>query len=675
MAGRTGGRAWWAVCAVGLMLAPLLSACTTPTEDDTVPVRALQSISTARRSQLRSGGTVRWAVDALPTTLNAYQFGADAVTDRVAEAVLPHLFVLDAEGRPRLDTDYLRSAEITEREPRQTVVYTLHPEARWSDGRRVGADDFIAQWQALNGKDPDYWSARNAGYDRIADVREGPGAHQVEVTFSRPYADWKSLFTPLYPRSVTGDPDTFNEGARAGLAVSGGPFEVAGVDEDAGTVTLARNDAWWGDPALLDSLVLTAVPRSERRDALAAGELDVAEITPGDADRITAARRAPAPSGSGATDGATGAATADDAGGDTEGANGDGDDGVPPGAAPSPVTALDGLDALARAHLAGDGVERAAETYRRAYAEAARARERQHATREEARVEALSGFTVHRAYAPSWTQLTLNGGSGALADERVRWAVARAVDRAALAGKVHRPAGLPAQPLGNHLRTLGQPGYTDNSDALGTPGAASAAALLDEAGWRAPAAAPDAKPGSAVPRAKDGEDLTLRFVVPDGEDARPQRAAARRIATMLAAAGIRAELTEVPAADFFDEWITPGRFDLALFSWPAGAYPATEAAPVFAKPRTTPGGDLLIGQNYGRVGTDYVDQLLDQAAGALDEEEYADLIDRADARIWASAVSVPLYQRPQLVAVGDGLAGVGAFGLATPRYQDIGHRR
>lgn len=45
---------------------------------------------------------------------------------------------------------------------------------------------------------------------------------------------------------------------------------------------------------------------------------------------------------------------------------------------------------------------------------------------------------------------------------------------------------------------------------------------------------------------------------------------------------------------------------------------------------------------------------------------------KADARIWAAAASIPLYQRPELVAAKAGLANAGAFGLAAPRYQDIG---
>ncbi|CAM5244526.1 hypothetical protein SHIRM173S_02933 [Streptomyces hirsutus] len=71
---------------------------------------------------------------------------------------------------------------------------------------------FAAQWRALSGKDSAYWTARNAGYDRIEKIERGKGALEVKVTFNRTYADWKSLFAPLYPKDVMGTPDLERRG-------------------------------------------------------------------------------------------------------------------------------------------------------------------------------------------------------------------------------------------------------------------------------------------------------------------------------------------------------------------------------------------------------------------------------------------------------------------------------
>ncbi|MEO3750269.1 ABC transporter family substrate-binding protein [Streptomyces sp. B6B3] len=691
------------------------------------------SVAVVPRAELTAGGTVTWGVDELPESLNTYHQAAGPVTAQVAGAVLPSLFTLDQRGEPRPNADVLVSAEVTEREPRQTVVYTLHPDAAWSDGRPLGVADFRAQWQALNGTDRDYPAARAAGYDRIASVAEGPGEHQVTVTFAQPHADWRALFSPLYPSSVTGDADLFNEGpARdAEPPASGGPFAVAEVDRAAGTITLVRNDAWWGRPALLDELVFAAVSSGERRDALLAGELDLAEVAPAEAKGV------PPAGGWGRIDAAGYLQAAQD---DRAGAA------APPPAGAAPADAGAAMHALATAALAAATSEtsdaraeaaRAHDRYLGALSAAERARGDAFAARERDLADRLNDLTVYRAYDPGYTQLTLNAAAPALGDERVRWALAGAIDRAALAAAVHEPAGLPVQPLGSHLRTADQARYWDTSDAPPAPGwgdadgsgdPAAAEALLDEAGWRldesaaawsvpggwddvddgvrlpagvgtpwrpTPAETPaetsttgsagvvaagfgsgsDAGSDAGGVRSRDGKPLELRLVLPDGPGAAALRGTGRRIAAMLAEVGVRAELTEVPADEFFAETLPGGAFDLALYSWPATAFPATDAPSLFAKPRTLPGGQLTFGQNYSRVGTDYVDQLLRQAAGELDATAQDELLRRADAQLWTVAGSLPLYQPPQLVAARNDLAGVGAHGLATPRYQDIGFRR
>ncbi|WP_030662097.1 ABC transporter family substrate-binding protein [Streptomyces rimosus] len=746
-----------------------------------------QDIAAAARGQVRQGGTLRWAVDAVPGTLNAFQARADAATRRVTDAVLPRLFTLDQRGRPQRNADYLAAADVTDREPRQTVVYKINPKARWSGGRAVGPEDFAAQWNALRGKDNAYWSARNAGYDRIEKVEQGGSAREVKVTFAKPYADWKSLFTPLYPKSVMGDARAFNDGAREQLKETAGPFAVRERDEQAGTLTLARDPKWWGAPAKLDTVVLTAVPRDKRAAALAAGTVDLAEVDPDDARRITAAGR-PAPSGSAGT----ASRKAESPGGGSPGAGSAGA-GSPGAGAP------DRASQAGRAEGAENDAERSPATGgddvppRRA------------ATAEQ---EALRAYTVRKALEPAYTQLALNGSTNPLNDERVRRAVARAIDRQKLADSVLKPLGLPNRPLGSHLLMAGQPGYADHSGALGGPDTGAARAMLADAGWRAPggtarprkpdekvdaghdddkggdvvragtvpttplasagvraadlqrstllrqsavfyktaaadrrttaegdtaaaayadyrryemlaanalsvaemievAPAPggvrtpygnagagraaDGKPagadalaltGPADPAAggpaavkKDGKPLALRFVLPDGPGSERLRTVADRISGMLARIGVQTVVQKVPDKSYFEDHIAAGDFDLALYTWPGSAYPATDGRPIYAKPQPAADGSLTVEQNYTRVGTDHIDQLFDQAAAELDEDASRELVERADARIWAAAGSVPLYQRPEVVAAKKNLVNAGAFGFSTPRYQDIGYRK
>ncbi|MFE3149256.1 ABC transporter substrate-binding protein [Streptomyces sp. NPDC059218] len=781
-----------ALLTTGVLTLPVLAGCSS--DDGATGATAPQDIAVAGRSMVAEGGTVNWAVDALPTTLNAFQADADSTTTRITGALLPTLFPLDAKGRPQLDPDYLESAKVVESEPRQVVLYRLNQQAVWSDGREIGAPDFVAQWRALSGKDSAFWTARNAGYERIEKIERGADDLEVRVTFAKPYADWRSLFSPLNPKDVTGSPDAFNDGARTTLKATSGPFRLGGVNKATGEVTLVRNPRWWGSPAKLDSLVFRAVAPKDRTGALAAGRVDVADVDAASAHRIAQA------------------------------AGGSGTDGQPlaqgPGAGEGPAAALrawavahgSNAEAAAAARVAGKKTRAAADAYA-------------------AEQAGLRAYAVRKSLEPAYTQLALNGESGPLADDRVRRAVARALNRQELVDTVLRPLGLPAQPLGSHLALAGQPAYEDSSDALGGQDTGAAQALLADAGWTpegavkksdgtkagseagkttkkdaekkdatkkdatkkdaekkdaekkeaekkgtgaaagkagstdgktgdgadrrepapddglyivgddnkpgdgdpaggathvlapAPAAAfhssallrqagylsesgisedipsrvtaQDKRPGGAAgayapvgtaapapaadgrrgPLGKDGKPLTLRFVLPSGPGSESLRSVGDKISAMLESVGIRTEITKVSDESYFQDHIASGDYDLALYSWPATAYPATDDRPIFAKPVPATDGSLLVEQNYTRVGTDHIDQLFDQAVSELDEDAARDLMKQADARIWAAAGSIPLYQRPQLVAANRKLANVGAFGFGTPHYQDIGFKK
>jgi peptide/nickel transport system substrate-binding protein len=732
--------------ATGVLALPALAACSS--QDEAGAPTAGQDIAPAARDRVADGGTLNWAMDAMPETLNSFQSDADAGTSRIAGAVLPSMYRLDAQGRAQQNADFLESAKVVEREPKQVVLYKLNQQAVWSDGREIGADDFAAQQRALSGKDSAYWTARNAGYDRIEKIERGENNLEVRVTFNKPYADWRSLFSPLYPKEVMGTPDAFNDGARRKLKVSAGPFAVQDVDRKTDEVTLVRNPRWWGEPAKLSKLVLREVPRGERAAAIAAGKVDLAEIDAPQAQRITGAAR---------------------------------DRGAQGPLSHGPEAQLTPGKALRSWAVAHGSDEEAADTEQRA-----RKKTHKAIAKYSDEQAGLRGYTVRKSLEPAYTQLALNGTEGPLADDRVRRAVARALDREELAKAVLAPLGLPAEPVGSHLALAGQQAYADNSGALGDQDTTEARALLADAGWTpggplkekgkekekgktagseadakkkdaggedsgdsgdgtyvvgqedekpggsgtpvlapAPAAAYQqaalsrqaaslvahreadkekkkdpggharqhaekqagksgargayAPKGTAAPAAavggamaKDGKPLTLRFVLPSGEGSESLRTVADRISRMLEKIGVRTETAKVADESYFKDHIASGQYDLALYSWPATAFPATDARPIFAKPVPAADGSLNVEQNYTRVGTDHIDQLFDQAMGELDEDEGRALVRKADARIWAEAGSIPLYQRPQLVAARPNLANAGAFGFQSPHYEDMG---
>ncbi|XVV37018.1 ABC transporter family substrate-binding protein [Streptomyces sp. CA-100214] len=460
----------------GALAVPALAACTSG-EPKGKPL-AGQDTAAAARARIADGATLRWAADSVPETLNAFQADADATTTRVAQAVLPSMYRMDETGRPVRNPDYLESAEVVDTEPKQVVVYKLNQQAVWSDGREIGAADFAAQWRALSGRDSAYWTARNAGYDRIEKIERGGDDLEVKVTFSRPYADWKSLFTPLYPKDVMGTPDAFNDGARRELKTTAGPFAVKKVDTKEDEVVLTGNPRWWGEPAKLEQIVLRAAPRDKRVSQLAAGKLDLAEIDPETAEEVAVA--------AGPRDAGTGTPLMGPQGS--------------PSASRQGRSAAQALRswAIAKGSDEDDAEE---ETLAREEREEALAKR-------ERRQRALSGFEVRKSLEPAYTQLALNGADGPLADERVRRAVARALDRGKLAKAVLKPLGLPAEPVGSHVALAGQPAYADGSGALGGQNAKEARALLADAGW---------VPGGPVKKRKEGEKAAGAEGDKDGE--------------------------------------------------------------------------------------------------------------------------------------------------------------
>ncbi|GAA3234808.1 ABC transporter family substrate-binding protein [Actinocorallia longicatena] len=543
------------------LCAALLTACTAGGGPVRPQEAGITDLGVVARDRIGDGGTLRWPVPELPRQWNFNQVnGMSGVADTVLRAVLPYPMRTAADGTAAPDPDYLLSARIIAKRPRQVVRYRLNPKARWSDGTSLGFRDFAAQARALSGRAGGFRIASDSGYRQITKVARGRSDDEVVVTFRQPFADWRALFTPLYPASANTTSRAFNGGWTGRIPVTAGPFRVARFDAAAQTVRLTRDPSWWGRPAKLDAIEFRALDPAATAGAFANGEVDLLDI---------------------------------------------------------------GTDAAALR-----------------------------------RARSVPGAVIRRAAGPDWRQITLNAGGTALADVRVRRAVFLSIDRALLAESALKDLGWPARTLDNHFYMNGQLGYRDTSGGLGLPDPGRAARLLEEAGWRL----------SDGRRVRKGAELRLRYLVPAGVTASADEA--RLVAEMLRRAGIGTELVTVPQDQLIDRYVVPGAFDLAAFAWLGTPHPASSMRSVFARPS---GSDLR--QNFARAGSARIDRLLDAAGRELDPERAARLVGEADALVWREAGVLPLYQRPQLVAVRKGLAGVGAAGLLDLAYPDLGFTR
>ena len=276
------------------------------------------------------------------------------------------------------------------------------------------------------------------------------------------------------------------------------------------------------------------------------------------------------------------------------------------------------------------------------------------------RAVGVAGAAVRSAAGPDFRHFTFNGSSKAFSDINVRKATAMAINREVITKADLTGLNWPAVTMGNHYFVNTQAGYADNSGDVGKYNPDGAKALLDQAGWKQ----------SGAYRRKDGKTLTLSFLIPSGVTTSKQEGELTQ--AMLREVGIKLEINTVPSDDFFDKYVTPGHFDIVPFSWIGTPYPVSSAKSIYINPKTNSKGEEDIQQNYARIGSQQIDDLMSAAEQELDPAKARTLANQADRAVWAEVHSLTMFQRPQITAVKASLANVGSYGFKTPLYQDIG---
>jgi peptide/nickel transport system substrate-binding protein len=245
------------------------------------PSSTAYDINVLARDKVADGGTMKWPVTEIPPNLNYHQIdGTLRDTSDIISPLMPSLFIFDAASVPTVNKNYVESADLKTQDPKQVVTYKVNPKAVWSDGTPITVADFEAQWKANNGTNPAYKNSSANGYEQIESVAKGADEREVIVTFKQPYVDWKGLFSPLYPASTNNDPEVYNKGWVGKILATSGPFKFEGIDETAKTLTIVRDDKWWGDRAKLDRIIYRAIPADAQVDALLNGETDFLDVGP-----------------------------------------------------------------------------------------------------------------------------------------------------------------------------------------------------------------------------------------------------------------------------------------------------------------------------------------------------------------------------------------------------------
>lgn len=168
----------------------------------------------------------------------------------------------------------------------KTIYFRLDPDARFSDGKPVTADDYVFTWKMMQSKfivDP-YYNTYAKQYYHSVDKIDDYTLRIVGTRSSwRPLYDYGGLWpTPAHATHLDKDWVTRTNNTPQIVA---GPYVVSAVDRGQ-SVTFKRVPNWWGDNKRyfqgrynFDEIHLAVIPDERVLDYLRLGQVDMREET------------------------------------------------------------------------------------------------------------------------------------------------------------------------------------------------------------------------------------------------------------------------------------------------------------------------------------------------------------------------------------------------------------
>ena len=163
----------------------------------------------------------------------------------------------------------------------RTIYFRLDPDARWSDGEPITADDYVFTLEIMRSPhiiDPFYNQYAELYFESIDKIDE----YTLRIVGTRP--SWRPLYDygELFPtpEHATVLDETWVERTTNELQIAVGPYVVSEVSRGE-SVTFERIDDWWGDGKRyfqglfnVDRIHLTMIPLERMLDFLRSGDVD-----------------------------------------------------------------------------------------------------------------------------------------------------------------------------------------------------------------------------------------------------------------------------------------------------------------------------------------------------------------------------------------------------------------
>ena len=223
-----------------------------------------------------AAGTVVIGADQEPVTLNFYLTEGNSYTTSLAVSPILASGMIYNQNAKLVPFLFDSEPKIVKSNP-LTVTFKYKASAKWSDGRQLTGNDFLATYRTI--MNPNWDITSREGWEDIASVK--PKGKAVTVTWKkgRSYAAWDALVgntSPMPAHKVAGQ--NFNDLWRSSLDIASGPFKF--VSWQKGTqLVMQKNPAFAAGPkAKLDRVVFRYIPSTPSIfQALQSGEIDETE--------------------------------------------------------------------------------------------------------------------------------------------------------------------------------------------------------------------------------------------------------------------------------------------------------------------------------------------------------------------------------------------------------------
>lgn len=238
----------------------------------------------------RQGGFVIIGASADVSTLNEYQWSAEASEFAVIDMLFPTLMTEQPDYHlhppsfaPRLASSWEFSQD------NRTLTFHLRPDALWSDGVPVTAEDVRFTFQVQ--KDPRVGSSGLEIKDFISHVEVvDPFTVRFHYTRVYPYQLMDANDGHIVPAHAWGKipPEAWSETDFEPHMVTAGPFRFASHTRQQ-TLILDRNSNYWGRPRpYLNRVIFRVIPEvSSQVNQLIGGQIHVVQmVPPREAERI-----------------------------------------------------------------------------------------------------------------------------------------------------------------------------------------------------------------------------------------------------------------------------------------------------------------------------------------------------------------------------------------------------